>query len=61
MITVWSDEAVQTLKELWAKGVVAKTIAHALTEKYGCKFTRASVIGKANRLKLMARGIGFRR
>ena len=46
----WTDEKVEKLKELWAKGHTASQIAAALGDT-----TRNAVIGKAHRLNLEAR------
>jgi GcrA cell cycle regulator len=48
----WTDELIERLKLLWAKGLSASQIA---AELKGGKFTRMSVIGKVHRLKLPAR------
>jgi hypothetical protein len=50
--TIWSDENIDLLKKMWESGASASDIAHAL----GPSFTRNSVIGKAHRLGLGARG-----
>ncbi len=46
----WTDEKVEKLKELWAKGHTASQISEMLGET-----TRNAVIGKAHRLNLQAR------
>ena len=46
----WTDEKVNKLKDLWAKGHTASQIAAELGDT-----TRNAVIGKAHRLKLAAR------
>jgi hypothetical protein len=47
----WTDELIERLKVLWAKGLSASQIADELAGK----FTRMSVIGKVHRLKLPPR------
>lgn len=49
--SIWTDEYVSRLRELWAQGKTASEIATIL----GNKFTRNSVIGKVHRLKLSGR------
>jgi GcrA cell cycle regulator len=44
----WSDERVQQLKDMWAKGLSARQIAESL----GSGVTRNAVIGKAHRIGL---------
>ena len=46
----WTDEKVEKLKELWAKGHTASQISEMLGDT-----TRNAVIGKAHRLNLQAR------
>ena len=46
----WTDEKVEKLKDLWAKGHTASEIANMLGDT-----TRNAVIGKAHRLDLEAR------
>ena len=46
----WTDEKVNKLKDLWAKGHTASQIAAELGDT-----TRNAVIGKAHRLNLQAR------
>ena len=46
----WTDEKVEKLRDLWAKGQTASRIAEALGNT-----TRNAVIGKAHRLNLEAR------
>jgi GcrA cell cycle regulator len=48
----WTDEHVAMLRLLWAEGLSASQIAK---EFKGTTFTRASIIGKAHRLKLPGR------
>jgi len=48
----WTDDRVEVLRTLWAKGETASDIAAILGG--GC--TRNSVLGKASRLKLSPRG-----
>jgi len=47
----WTDETIEKLKQLWAKGQSASKIA----EELGAGITRNAVIGKAHRLGLKAR------
>jgi hypothetical protein len=49
--SIWTDEYVSRLRELWGQGKTASEIATIL----GNKFTRNSVIGKVHRLKLSGR------
>lgn len=49
--TIWTDDSVGKLRELWGQGKTASEIAGIL----GNKFTRNSVIGKVHRLKLSGR------
>lgn len=46
----WNEEKVEQLKTLWSEGYTA----HVIAEKIG-ELSRNAVIGKANRLNLMAR------
>ncbi|HAX92179.1 MAG TPA: gcrA cell cycle regulator family protein [Rhodospirillaceae bacterium] len=46
----WTEQQIQTLKQMWGKGFSANDIAKSLG---GC-VTRNAVIGKAHRLKLSA-------
>ncbi|QOZ25313.1 GcrA family cell cycle regulator [Bradyrhizobium sp. CCBAU 51753] len=48
---VWTDDRVERLRGLWAKGLSCSQIANELA----CGFTRSAIIGKAHRLKLPAR------
>lgn len=47
----WTEELTQSLMRMWNEGTSASQIAHKLRNG----FTRNSVIGKANRLKLPSR------
>jgi len=47
---VWTDQQIQTLKQMWGNGYSANDIAKSL----GGGMTRNAVIGKAHRLKLSA-------
>lgn len=47
---VWTDQQIQTLKQMWGNGYSANDIAKNL----GGSVTRNAVIGKAHRLKLSA-------
>jgi len=50
-MSIWSEEKVSLLRQLWGTGVSARVIA----EKMGPGFTRNSIIGKASRLGLSAK------
>lgn len=47
----WTDDAVGTLKKLWAQGLTAAQIA----DDMGGGLSRSAVLGKVRRLKLKAR------
>ena len=49
--TIWSDEAIATLRRLWASGSTCSRIA----KKLGRPFTRSAVAAKARRLGLQMR------
>lgn len=50
MIFDWTEESIETLKDLWAKGLSTSKIAEALGT------TKNAVIGKSHRLELPPRG-----
>ncbi len=52
----WTDDRVDTLKKLWAKGLSASAIAGTIGE-----VTRNAVIGKAHRLRLAGRATTSRK
>lgn len=51
MAARWNDDAIESLKQLWADGLTASEIADAI----GRGTTRNMVIGKAHRLGLESR------
>lgn len=52
----WTPEAVQQLRDLWARGHSANAIARSINETFpGAELTKNAVIGKARRLGLVAR------
>ena len=48
----WTDQDTELLRSLWTQGITATRIA----AKFSGKFSRSSVLGKANRLGLEFRG-----
>lgn len=53
--TIWSEGKIADLRELWGSGLTAREIADRLGEA----FSRAAIIGKANRLGLARQRPGF--
>jgi GcrA cell cycle regulator len=53
--TIWNKDKIAELARLWGSGLSAREIA----DRLGDEFTRAAVIGKANRLGLARQKPGF--
>ena len=51
-VITWTDEMVQMLRELSQEALSATQMAERLGDKFGRKFTRNAIIGKAHRLNL---------
>ncbi|HZT24126.1 MAG TPA: GcrA family cell cycle regulator [Pseudolabrys sp.] len=55
MISHWSDDTIGYLRECWDAGWSAAKCAKAINDKFGMRFSRNAIIGKAHRLGLAKR------
>ena len=55
MVSPWTEEIVEALREKWSYGKSCTVISRELNSQFGTKFTRNAVIGKVDRINLPKR------